>query len=331
MTIQIDIKHFFKTQWKKVIYFFVGLLTLVLALVLMLWASKGSGETVTLQATAQCTDATRYEYLVGQTVDTSTVTMQLPNGEVLTNEQYETKADFSSAGLKVVKLSYTEGNTIYEASYGVEVFAVRHLDIRDNTIEKDRHGEWDFSDLIIWAELSGPSREFYKPEQFSGIDDTAIVLDETLFTATVAETEHKDFYVATITCANRTVTYSFTPNPDALVQDMDRILSFVNESDTGEKLTLYVQNNSNNFVAPNGSTTIDVSGTYILESATGEKIAEYKFNYTINGWASEFKSVTNGEGLTDSMDNEDMLVTVNGITFRAGKLAWHKAVLNMNG
>lgn len=328
MTIQINFKEFFQKQWRNVIYAAVGLVSLILAIYLIVWASAGGGETVFITATAYTTKETRMEYIVGETVDVSTVTMILPGGEELSSEDYTVTADFSSAGTKAVKLSYKDGNTVYEAAYGVEVFSVRHLDIRDKTIEKDRQGNWDFSDLVIWAELSGPSHEFEKPTQFSGIDDTAIILDERLFSITITDSEYEDFYNASIVCGNLTAGFSFTPNPDALVQDVNRILSFVNESGTGEKLTLYVQTSSSNFTPPNGTTTIDVTGTYVFESATGVK-TQYRFNYTINGWGSEFKSANNGEGLVDSMEDSsgDMLVTVNGVTFRTG--AWRKPILNM--
>ena len=329
MTIQINFKEFFQKQWRNVIYGVVGFVSLVFAICLMVWASIGSGDTVFITATATTTDSTRLEYLVGETVDVSTVTMTLPNGDELGSDEYTVTADFSSAGTKVVKLSYQDGNTLYEAGYGVEVFSVRHLDIRDKTIEKDRQGNWDFSDLVIWAELSGPSHEFEKPTQFSGIDDTAIILDERLFSVTITDSEYKDFYNATIVCGNLTTGFSFTPNPDALVQDVNRILSFVNESGTGEKLTLYVTNSSSNFAPPNGSTNIEVEGVYVLENAMGVEIGRYTFKYAINGWASTFKSAEKGQGLVDSMEDPsgDMLVTVNGITFRTG--AWRKPILNM--
>lgn len=323
-------KSFLRNQWRNLIYGAVAVFTCVLTLALMLWAGAGSGGTVLVHATVEMTENTRLEYLVGQTVDVSTVTMKLPDGSKKTAEEYTVTADFSTAGMKVVKLSLQNGNTVYEATYGVEVFTVRHLDVRDKTIEKDRYGNWDFSDLIIWAELSSPSHEFIKPSQFSSIDDTAVVLDERLFTAIITESEYEDFYNATIVCGNLTTSFSFTPNPDALVQDVNRILTFANETGTGEQLTLYVTDSSSNFTPPNGSTNIEVSGIYVFKSAMGVE-TRYNFKYSLHGWDSEFKSASepNNQGaVTDGMDaTEDMVVTINGVTFRAG--AWRKAILNM--
>ncbi len=290
MTIQIDFKKFFQKQWKNLVYVAVGLCSFVLALCLMIWAGTGSStDVVTITAEVKCADTTRYEYIVGQKVDTSTITMILPDGTELTDEMYTTTIDTATAGRKAVQLTYQVENTVYEAYYGVEIFAVRHLDLRNKTVEKDRYGEWDFSELEIWAELSGPSHEFLKPAAFSEIDDTAIILDETLFTPTVVATEHENFYQATITCGNKSISFSFSSDPNALVQDADRILFFTNETGGTEKLTLYVQNSSSNFAPPNGSANIDVSGTYVYQDAQGNK-TQYTFTFNINGWTSTFKS-----------------------------------------
>ena len=330
MTITLDFKTFFQKQWKKLVYGAFLVCTLALSIGLAVWANAGGKEnTVYVSATAETSPTTRLEYLVGETVDLTGVTMTLPDGKQLSKDEYTATADFSAAGLKAVQLSYTEGNTVYETAYAVEVFAVRHLDVRDKTIDRNRDGSWDVSDLVIWAELSGASHEFEKPEQFSDIDDTAIVLDERLFQVEVTETQFEGFYQATITCGRLSASFSFTPDTDALVQDFNRILAFTNTSGGGEKLTLYVQSNSNGFVPPNGSQNIEVRGTYVYDPANGEKPSKYEFIYTLNGWSSSFNSASVGQGLTDEQSGDDMQVTVNGVTFSAVGSAWRKAVLNM--
>jgi hypothetical protein len=314
---------------KHVVYGAFGLVTAVTFIILSVWASASVKGEQTVQAEIISTAEARTEYILGEEFDPTGVSMQVGEKEIGA-DKYTFDADFSSAGLKAVALTYKSGNTVYEAKYPVEVFAVRHLDVRKKEIEKNRDGGWDLSDLIIWAELSGPSSEFEKPEQFSALKDTAIVLNENLYTIEITESSHESFYRAKVNCGVVQTEFGFSTNPDAYVQDEMRILDFTNESGGNEKLTLFVTNNSNNFIAPNGSNSIEVSGIYVYEDGEGNK-TEYNFSYAINGWTSTFKSAAanpNG-GLEDRQDGDDMLVTVGGVSFRGAGAAWRKAVLNM--
>ena len=329
----MNIKAFIQRNVRILIYAAFGVCTFVCFLALMLWAgATGQDGVIVLQAKAVTSPTTRSEYIVGETIDITGVTMQLPDGTVLTEENLQATADLEKAGMQAVTLTYVGSDATYQATYPVQVFSVRHMDVRQKEVRKNLDGSWNLSDLIIWAELSGAPTEFEKPEQFSALKDTAIVLKEQFYTFTAVEGNTEGFYYGTVTCGNCSATFGFNPDPDAPVQNEERILTFTNTNGGNEKLTLYVTENSIDFATPNGSQTVDVRGVYIYENANGEK-TRYQFIFALAGWTSTFQSETAGEGLYDRQDAQDasgntLAVTVNGITFTANK--WQKAVLNMN-
>lgn len=270
----------------------------------------------------------RQEYLVNETIDLTNVSLKV-NDRYVSATDCEVEYDFSNAGDKVVTLSYSEENKIYQGYYQVKSFMVRHLDIRKKDITIKPDGTYDTSSFVVWAELNAPSIEFKKPEEYPYVKDTVIILDEKYYTLEIEEAARKGYYNGHVKVGYLDSAFSFITNTDdPKVDSTDRILEMINDSNTEDKLTLFVQTNSNNFVAPNGSNKIDVTGTYLLETTDGNK-KEYKFNYSLDGWTSSFKSSSNNEGLVDKQDGDNFVVTVNNLTFHANGPAWRKAILNM--
>lgn len=107
----------------------------------------------------------------------------------------------------------------------------------------------------------------------------------------------------------------------------DRVLTLTNTTDGNQILTLFVTEFDSDFRDAYG----DASGYYLYNDGNGN-ISTYNFKYSLSGWNSIFNSasVNEGQNFSDSYDENDQgyNATVNGITFHASKLAWHKAVLN---
>lgn len=321
----------------KIIYSVFTLITVISFTSLTLWmVSDNAQENVGIQeANLVFNDKVRTEYLVNEEIDLTGIDVEI-NEELIPASDCEVKYDFTSAGDKVVTLSYVYENLTYEANYDVDVFMVRHIDVRNKEITQKRDGSWDFSKLIVWAELTSFATEFRKPDSFKDIEDTVIILNENQFDVEIKESSRKGYYNATISVGLVNSSFAFITNTDdPMVDSIDRILSFTNASGTSEKLTLFATESTSNF-APytnaSGNDSVDVNGIYVLEDAVGNK-KQYRFSFFIRGWTSTFNSSSFNEGLVDYQgygdDKDAYTVEVNGLKFYANAYEWHKAILNM--
>ena len=321
-------------------YSVIGGLTLVLASSLTIWAALGGNQNFTEQKVEELPlvqeASARGEYLVGEEFNPSGVYVNVGEKRISAAD-CSLAYDFSSAGHKVVTLTYEEGDTSYLSYYPVEVFSIRHLDIVDKTVIMRADGTFDPSRLIVWAELNAAPTEFEKPALYPKREDTVIILDPKQYSFEAQETTEKNFYSIVVKAGAVSSSFAFDADDTRPhVDSIDRILHLENGSGSEDKLTLYAQTSTNGFAGwgGNGETTNEVTGTYVLSRADGSS-RNYGFKFSIKGWVSSFLSSSLGEGLVDQQgcqeDGDAYQVQVEGLVFFARGPAWHKAVLNMNG
>ena len=321
----------------KIIYSVFTCCTIITFSSLLAWTFVAEKDTNAIyEADIILADGVRREYLVNEEISLEGIELKIDEETIVDASNCKVSYDFSTAGDKVVVLSYVHESFTYEASYDVDVFKVRHLDIRNKEISQKRDGTWDTSKLVVWAELSSPAFEFRKPHEFGDVEDTVIILDENQYEFIVEETDRTGYYNATVRVGIVESRFSFITNTDdPAVESIDRILTFHNASGTSETLTLFVTESSNNFVPytnASGNDSVDVKGIYVLEDAVGNK-TQYRFSYFIRGWTSTFNSSSNNEGLVDYQgygeDTDAYTVEVKGLKFYANGQEWRKAILNM--
>lgn len=320
----------------KIIYgVFSGVTVLAFSL-LTIYGLSGKSENTNkenVETKLITTDSLRREYLVNESIDLTDVQLEINKDLYVNASDCKVTYDFSSAGDKVVSLSYEYEEKNYVSNFMVEVFSVRHLDIREKTLSKNKDDSWNTSALIVWAELNKPAVEFEKPIEFSDIDDTVIILNENQYQIDIKEEDREGYYTAKIRSGLAESSFAFITNTDdPKVNSIDRILTLTNASGTEDTLTLFVTESSTNFASPTGQGTIEVRGVYVLEDAYKNK-TRYDFAYALNGWTSDFKSASFNQGLKDYQgyleDGDAYRVEVNGLTFFATGSEWHKAILNM--
>ena len=327
------------SKTSKIIYSVSAGVTVILCASLLSWAGLNSSDEVTyLSGELEVSPAARTEYLIGEEFDPTGIDF-IVDGKTLNPDEYTITNDFSNAGSKMVTYTFTEGNKIYNAYYPVEVYMVRHIDVRNDEIYQNSSGEWDTSGMLIWAELSGAATEFTKPVEYPNIDDTVIVLPDYYYSISVTPGKHETFYQGKISLLAGPLSYSFnfTSDPNALVDNEDRILDFINADGGKETLTLYVTKSSNNFNA-NITEPIEVEGIYVFNDGNGNE-TRFNFAYAYNPayYQSTFKSSQFNQGLVDMQgytnsegvyDGDAYQVKVNGCTFYALGSAWHLPILN---
>ena len=318
---------------KKIFYSGFFILTLVTFTSLLTFANinTDTANEEIIETNVRLLNNVKEEYLVNDEIDLTNVELKIKDNYISALD-CKVSYDFSSSGDKVITLSYDYENKIYQGYYKVKVFSIRHLDIRNNEISQNSDGTWDYSKLVVWAELNAPCIEFNKPKEYPELKDTVIILNNDQYSFSVEETNRSGYYVGHVKRNLLDQSFSFITNKDdPKVDSIDRILDFTNASNTNDKLTLFVTKSSNNFTRPNGNGKIEVSGIYVLENNNTK--TNYQFAYTLDGWASSFESSKFNEGLVDKQgyqtNNDYYQVSVNGLTFYATDTAWHKAILNM--
>jgi hypothetical protein len=318
---------------------FVGLIYL------SAWAFRGTaeGEMLTYDAELIRGENVRTEYIVDQTLDVSDIALKFTpesgEEEIVSAEDCTITADLSSAGIKEVNLSYQYNDyTVYMANYYVEVYAVRHLVLKNypSGITENADGSVTLSKgLELWAELDKEpkTKDFLQPTEeddpviASWESNTVIKLDETLCDITVTKDDGLDgYYAVTAVCGNKTQAFGiYQINGDTYpLSSPDRVLELTNKSGTEEKLTLVVTDYDQNFASGSG----EASGVYYYTDAVGN-VEKYGFSYRLENWASTFSSASYGE-VDDRQYGSGMKATVGDAIFYATQPEWHKAVLNFN-
>ena len=127
-----NIKNYVAEHRRNVIiYSAICIVTLAMAIALIIWASGSAAldEIFYENATVKFSDGMRREYLVNEELPAENLSLELESGTVIAGTDCTLEADFSSAGIKQVSLSWQDGNTVYTGSFSVTVFGVRHISI----------------------------------------------------------------------------------------------------------------------------------------------------------------------------------------------------------
>lgn len=297
----------------------------------IIWASIGNktaSEIIIENATIQISETTRIEYVENEKIDLTGCTFFYKDTSMPANEIKNIEYDFSKSGIRVITLTHEEENVQYVAKLPVTVYHIRHLAIDSINVSK-KETTWDFSKLEIVAELNASPKTFEKPEQFSEEYQTAILLKEGQYTTYVKATPVNGRYEIVVTAGNAQSSFTYY---DEYTFNQDRVLKLVNQSGTKDKLTLFVETNTNDFVWPDGASTVVSTGKYVFEDAAGNKTI-YEFKYQIDGWTSHFISNSVDARVNDTYDDgtAGYKCTINGTTFFASANAWHLPVLGREG
>lgn len=284
------------------------------------WAFSSSSEALAEAAPAEVLldYGVRREYLAGEEVESDGVKLQA-DGVVYSD--CTVTCDTSSAGIKRVDVTYSDENVNLKGSYSVEVYKVRHYDLRVFPDRFHRDGSYE-GNFVLWADLSGSPKEFAVPDRYS----TVVVVPKDIYEVTVEPDENDpNGYGVTLSYGSTELSYYFVDLETQVIQlnSYDRVLDFTNTNGGSETLKLYVtQIENNGYDGENGA-----EGYYVFTSASGEsKVLRFKFYLT--GYESHFCSETFGEGMKDVYNsNEGFDAIYGGVTFHADKASWHKAVL----
>lgn len=370
MKIAENIRDYVLRNLRSVIIYGTAIfVTLVLALALIIWASlSGNADEFTyVDATVKLADGMRREYLVNESLSPEDYSLELEDGTVIAGSDCELDVDMTTAGVKIVNVSWQDEQTIHSDTFTVTVFGVRHVILGDELptqywldlqgiprlgtpeAELTEEGAEPVADggLVVMAELSDMSTEFAIPE-VQGLPDNTVVLTPEQYNIEYKATP--EGYAFEVGAGNASAAFAIVGGTNyrqaVRIQSLDHILTFTNITGTSEKLTLYVAQAERNF-EDNASAEAEASkarGTYVFTKANGQ-IQTFAFSfYQYNGshWESKY---LNGYMLEDDHidGNDDGGVAWGGdmrvrvrvtdmtpgeITFRGARADWHLAILD---
>lgn len=333
---------FFSNVWefvKKQAFYVVFLsITAVVCIVLGVWMFTDTNQAtieIVHNATVLTTEGTITEYLQGETLDTTGVTLQLEDGRVIS--EFTTEADLSTAGIKGVSVIYEENGEKHVGKYQIEVFLIRHFDLQSypKSAYKGRNG-FAFDNIKLWAELSTAPKTGRFTTTVEHPDwKTTIVVTNDMYNISVEETAGSSIATAKIQVGVRDISFNFFVLESGFdttkIQNAKAVLAFTNsDKDSENRLTLILETQEwDGTDSPNGAT-----GYYVYEQRTGETVtySYYRFKYYIDGWTSYFTSADFGEGVLDAMatDGTTVITQLNGETFYSDT-SWRKAIVPMVG
>ncbi len=297
---------------------------------LTVWASMGAKnytEAEVIEAKLVLDENVRLEYLETEKLDTTGITFMYED-KTASMEELKITYNFDITGTRVVEFAKESGNRIYKALMPVHVYHVRHLDVRDCSIARKEDGTWDTSKLTVWAELNEPTNAFVRPEGL-GDREKIIEMTEGQYSINVVQTAVEGVYQGNVIAGNATASFAYY---DESTFNADRVLSFHNDSNNGEKLTLFCETSSNNFNDITYDEEVNVTGKYLYENILGKKrLFDFSYVKPAFSWDSHFRSNTLNSEIYDTYDNatEGVKVTIGETTFFASKSEWHYPILGM--
>ncbi|MBE7087149.1 MAG: hypothetical protein E7369_02465 [Clostridiales bacterium] len=323
---------------KQIVYVVFLAITLIASIILFVWTFSGTGANsieVVHDAEVLITESTVTEYLQGEELDGAGITLKLEDGRIVTD--FTLEADLSTAGTKGVSVIYEENGEKHIGTYAVEVFLIRHFDLRSypKTVYKSHRG-YIFDNVKIWAELSGDPKtdRFMLTAEHPEWKNTVVITND-MYEITVTESANTSVATAKIQVGARDVGFEFFVAEQGIdatkIDGVLAVLSFTNnDKESKSRLTLVLNNQEwNNADSPNGAT-----GYYIYETREGLNVTYryYQFKYYIDGWTSHFKSADFNEGVTDEMasDGTTVVTKLNGETFNSNT-NWRRAIVPMVG
>ncbi len=315
-----------KKQILWIVYGALALVCLIAFSVAAVWAGQGILSTeiteilsaeVTIDTETELTDeTTRTEYIVGEAVDTTGVSVKVvtKEGKTVTPslEECTVEADMDTAGVKPVVISWQEGTVLYRGSYTIEVFAVRHLDVRPNDgdeklIYAQNETELDKTGIEVWADLAGTPETMEKPSEY----DTVVRLQPEQFTLTSSEMGVPGIHNATVTAGRATGGFTFAVEGIAI--DTSQAATYYGVGETFYPAGINVTNNSAADATsenPYGTTYIgnysfdpvdtSTAGAKAVKVSYGDVSAEY--SVTVYPMAFHTENVIGTDGTSATMD-----------------------------
>lgn len=321
---------FNKIKLPHIIYSAVALITAVLIIALPIWAAAGASITqinVVEGEVILSEDGVRDEYLVGQSIDSTGVSLKVGK-DVYTTDELEFTVDNASAGTKMVEVSHREDNNYYRGYYPVTYFAIRHLDMHKTPsgIKFDDDGNVTVEGMELWAELSGQPTSFDQPDD-PGLD-TVIILDESNYTLEIDAPDESGGYFAKIACGKHSVTIYFIEiNGEMIIlESANRLAVFTNENGTGESLTLYITSRGVDDSA-NGKINV-AEGFFIYRDENG--VQRYQFDYYMSNtnWGSYFNSVDIPAEMYRRSTDDALIVQFGDLIFSTPRTSWCLTILD---
>lgn len=306
-----------KRKW-LITYISLGVITLAASIPMLVWAAQDTSilDSQEIAASLELSEDTRSEYVEGSTFDTTGIKF-FYKGKEANMEDVKVEYDFSASGTRLVKFSVTEGKKTYVAKMPVSVYHISHIDVRNNNVFNKGTDEWDYSRLLVYAEVVGQPSSYVVPNP---LYPHVVELKNNDYTVSLNETELPGKYNAEINAGK---------NKESIVCYNEskfssrRVVSFYNTSQSGESLTLYVDYNTADFVFPDGNSDIYTGGTYVYVDKEENRYC-YSFAYHLKpGWNNEF----NCQIETSILEDGGLLATINGTGFTAIQSDWHSAVL----
>ena len=299
-------------------YIAIGAFTAIAASTSLVWAAQEvtnlDGQEI--KASLKLSEDHKQEYIEGQKFDPTGISFVYEDQEVDIND-VQIEYDFSVSGTRVVKFSLTEGKKVYVAKLPVAVYHISHLDVRNNNIFKLEDDKWDYSTLLVYAEVAGKPKTFDIPNPAY---PSVVALKGDDLTVEINETELSGKYSADIYAGKNK--YTISCYDDAKFSSK-RVLSLYNTAQTGETLTLYIDYNTANFEFPDANSDIYMGGTYVYTDSEHNRYS-YPFTYHLSpGWNNEFSSVVT----TSITSNGGLQAIINDKTFTAPQKEWHDVVL----
>ncbi len=324
-------------------YLGVSVATCVLGGVMLGWASqeKAMWDVVTIAGEAVLEEDVRKEYIAfEEKIDLRGVSLKTEEGVVTEENGLTATADLNSAGLKEVTLSYKKDDyTTYIASYPIEVFLIKHVDIRKApTAIFHNDGTFDpVNDYEICVELSGSPTEFSTteanpdwtnvvviPTQMFNVEAAPVVttIGGNTFTKPAAE-----FSFASI----KYTTYSSTATAE--FAEGATVINFDNITEGGNASMFLTVDEKERYNGDGANDDSAAKGTYYFVDWAGNVIT-HSFRYFQDGEKDIFNSgssdgyktfvdwVSNPETESEKEDGEkDFRVTIQNLdqTFRVSQ------------
>lgn len=317
---------FNKIKLPHVIYSAVAIITVGLILSLTIWAATGATmeQLNVIEGEVLLEENVRNEYLVGQDVDSTGVTLKVGK-DVYATDELQFTVDNQSAGSKMVEVSHRDGNNYYRGYFLVTYFAVRHLEMHKapTGVSMDADGNVTVQGMELWAELSGKPTSFVQPDE-PGLE-TVIILDADNYVLEVDAQDENGGYPVKISCGNHSVNIYFVEvyGEMVVVENFNRIAFFTNEKGTGESLALCISSRGG---SENGKINV-ADGFFVYRDASGV-VHKYQFDYYMSSadWSSHFQSNDSAVSLT--FWGDALMVNINGVTFSTPRSSWCLAILD---
>ncbi len=322
-----------------IVYAVFGLVTLAIFLPMFVWSFFGreSEDVEILDAEVVLSENARREYLVGQTLSTDGLSLNIgtrEKPELIDVSDCQVDADLTAAGNKKVTLTYALNRyTNYVGSYNIKVYFVRNLyaAVQPETVVVNADGSFSTDEgFELYAELdSAPGAS----SEFAGTTaegkENVIRLDSSLYTTKAVESVSVEgYYAASVFCGNLAYSFNFfnSASRTFLVRSEKSVVVYENENKSSSaSLRLIVTQTSPEYQSDCAG---ESAGYYVYTSADGRE-SVYDFRYELTETEEIFKSPVSATGISDEKkENEKYRVRCGGDSFTVQGNLWESAVVN---